>query len=182
MREKLTVIIATFFCLAIWCVQESSSQESSPATRIAALRALTPEQAVEARRAIITWLECEECNQGELRAVVRLGPTVVPTLAATLKEGPSQASLEFFRRYLIATYRSLKKFESTHHQSNVLLTETDYVNQYLDNYLALYQIRAAEALAAIGGPAAKTALKEAMQLPLRPDVSAKVHVAWQRTR
>ena len=51
-----------------------------------------PEQAVQARRTIVNYLECEECRSGEAEAVVKLGQLAVPTLAATLLEGPPRLS------------------------------------------------------------------------------------------
>lgn len=164
-RRRLIRASAALIGLVLWgAFQPSWAVEPS----------LKPEQAAQIRRILVAWLECEECNHGELRAVVRLGPVVLRSLAASLKEGPSPASRESLRRHLIATYRGLKKSELPDSRARVTLSEADYVNIYLDNYIALYQIRAAKALAGIGGPEAKKVLKEALQMSIRSDVLAAI--------
>jgi len=160
------LIVILIICLNIWGCPSKPKPPEKPE--------LTPEQAAEARRTIVNWLECEECTEGELEAVVRLGELAVPSLSASLLGGPSQASLEILRRHLVTTYQDLKEYEKTHPEAKVPTSEDEYVKIYLDNYVALYQIRAAKALAAIGGSEAKKALKESQQLPLRDDVKAVV--------
>ena len=135
---------------------------------------LSPDQAAEARRIIVAWLECEECESGELEAVVRLGKVAVPTLAATLRGGPSPASRERLRRHLVSTYGRLRKEGETHREMSVAQSEEAYVKTYMDNYVALYQVRSAQALAAIGGDEARSALEAAGQAPLREDVAVAV--------
>lgn len=136
---------------------------------------LSPDQAAGARRIIVAWLECEECESGELEAVVRLGNTAVPTLAATLQGGPSPASRERLRRHLISTYGRLRKEGETHREMRVAQSEEAYVKTYMDNYVALYQVRSAQALAAIGGDEARRALETAGQASLRKDVADAVN-------
>ena len=121
---------------------------------------LPPEQATQVRHAIVTYLECEECEEGELEAVVKMGQVAVPSLVATLREGPSQANLELLRRNLTTTYRRLKEYEQTHPEAKIC-SEAEYVKSYTDNYIARYQSRAATALGSIGGLEAKRALEEA---------------------
>src|SRR5688572_13230850 len=84
---------------------------------------LSPEQALTLRKTIMTYLECEECEQGELEAVVKLGQTAVPTLSATLRDGPSDANRELLRRQLSDTYKRLKEYEKTHPDSKVSQSE-----------------------------------------------------------
>lgn len=131
---------------------------------------MTPEHAVAARRAIVAWLECEECADGELAAVVRLEQTAVPSLVASLRDGPPPARREAQRRHLVLTYRRLK----------LAMTEEQYVRRYAENYFALYRIRAADALSAIGGPAATQALEDAAAEPYRDDVKAAIRAALAR--
>ncbi len=143
---------------------------------------LTPEQATKVRREIVNYLECEECEDGELEAVVKLGPIAVLTLAATLREGPLQSSLELLRRHLTANYRKLKEYERTHPEVIVPGTEQQFVTIYLDNYVAQHQGRAAKGLAAIGGTEAKRALEEASVKPLRDDVKAVVKSSLEKMK
>ena len=131
---------------------------------------LSPQQATQNRHAIVNYMECEECDDGELQAVVKLGALAIPTLAASLREGPSPSQIEMLRRNLIRTYRELKAYELTHPDAVVPGTEEQYVKTYLSNYVALYQVRAATALGKIGGPEARRALQEASVAPVRDDV------------
>jgi hypothetical protein len=135
---------------------------------------LTPEEAAAARRTIVAWLECEECTDGELEAVVKLGEVAVPSLAATVREGPSPAKLEELRRHLEANYRRLKDYQSTHRDTVVPMTSREYVNTYMGNYIALVRSRAAIALGKIGGPEAKKALQSAQRMELRRDAAEVV--------
>ena len=135
---------------------------------------LSPEEAAEARRTIVAWLECEECTDGELEAVVALGEVAVPSLAASLQEGPAPASLELVRRQLIANYAALTEYAKTHREAATPLSEEEYVETYLGNYVALCRIRSAMGLAEIGGPEARAALEEALRADYRDDVQAAV--------
>ena len=77
-----------------------------------------------------------------------MGQVAVPSLVATLREGPSQANLELLRRNLTTTYRRLKEYEQTHPEAKISGSEAEYVKSYTDNYIARYQSRAATALGA----------------------------------
>lgn len=143
-------------------------------------RPLTPQQATQNRHKIVDYMECEECDDGELEAVVKIGAMAIPTLAATLREGPSPTQIEMYRRHLTTTYRALKAYELTHPTVAVPGTEEQYVNTYLDNYVALYRIRAATALGNIGGLDARRALEEASLAPLRDDVRTVVKASLDK--
>jgi len=84
------------------------------------------------------------------------------------------------RAHLVDTYRQLKDYEKQHPQNKVTMSEDEYVRLYTANQTALYQIRAARALATIGGADARRALQEALQLPLRDDVKATVRDSLQK--
>lgn len=58
----------------------------------------------------------------------------------------------------------------------------DHVKTYMDNYVALYQVRAATALGTIGGPEAKSALEEASLKPLREDVNKAVKASLEKMK
>jgi hypothetical protein len=140
----------------------------------------SPEEAANARRQIVAWLECEECETGELEAVVKLGQTAVPTLAATLREGPSPAAREKLRLHLVDTYAKLKG--QTRPESKIDTSEEGYVTMYMDNYDALYRVRSAQALAAIGGADAQRALEAAKGYNLREDAREIVNQSLQKIR
>jgi hypothetical protein len=131
-------------------------------------------QALEVRQAVVAWLECEECTEGQLEGVLKLGALAVPSLGAALERGPSPASLERNQIHLEQTYRNLVEYARTHDEVKVELKEEEYVKLYLENYRANYGVRAAEALGKIGGEAARKHLDNASKLGLRADVQAAV--------
>ena len=131
-------------------------------------------------RAVQNWLRCEECSDGELQALLRLGTTAVPLLGSALRDGPPQAQREENRQHLVATYRSLTEYARTHPFSPVPMTEAEYVQRHMDHYVDLYQTRAARGLGAIGGPDAKKELTQALDLPLPPDVLVAVRESLAR--
>lgn len=125
---------------------------------------------------VTSWLECEECTDGELRHVVSLGDQAVPALAAALHHGPSEESRAQLRKHRLATYAQLKDY------GPVPLTEEVYVRKYTENAVALYQVRAAVALGAIGGPEARRALEEALGRGDRDDVQQAIRAALAEIR
>jgi hypothetical protein len=128
-----------------------------------------PARAAEMRSTIIAWLECEECSEGELEAVVKLGQAAVPTLAASLRDGPSPARREQLRRHLQESHARLKDRSRT--------SAAVYVQRYTENLEALYRVRAARALSLVGGPAARQALEDAQRQPYRDDVTQSIKAA-----
>lgn len=167
------ILLALAVALALGCPRDEDPQQ--------AVARLTPEQAADARRTITLWLECEECTEGQLEAVERLGAAAIPTLGAVLREGPSPAKLEALRRSLQRSYRQLRDYERTHPNAKVPMGEEEYVNTFLDNYAALHRIRAARALAKIGGPHARKELEQAPR-GARPDVQAAVRASLDSTQ
>jgi hypothetical protein len=162
MTRQVLLLVLSALCVTSWGCAASTSKERAAG------------EATRAYRTILNYLECEECTQGELQAVTQLGRQAVPTLVACLNKGPSQANRELLRQHLVTTYGQLKSYAKTHPEAEISLTEKEYVDTYMDNYVALYQARAATALAAIGGPAAKEALANALRAPIREDVKTSV--------
>jgi hypothetical protein len=139
-------------------------------------QALDPEQAARAREVIVEWLECEE---GQLEAVVKLSQAAVPTLAATLREGPSPASRRLVESELERRYDELKAYAELHPNAPVASSRDEFVRMYLDNYEALYRVRSAVALGAIGGERAKSALEDSLDRARREDVRRAVRQALE---
>lgn len=180
--KRIALLIALLaLCIAAWGCPRGGTGPNANQGNINQPK-LSPEQATQARRTIVTYLECEECEEGELEAVVKLGQSAVPTLTATLREGPGPANRELVRRQLQDTYKKLKEYERTHPNSKVSQSEEEYVKTYSENYVALYQSRAATALGAIGGPDARKALEEASQASVRDDVKAAIKAALDKTK
>jgi len=101
------------------------------------------------------WLLCEECNEGELEAVVPLGDRVTGVLRDALLQGPSATH----RKHILRQAR--ERFDRL--PSPTLVTAASYVNHYDSNYIANYQAHAAIALGRIGTADARAALAEGLQ-------------------
>lgn len=141
-------------------------------------RELPPEQAAEVRHAVVAWLECEECEEGELAAVQRLGSNAVPTLGATLERGPPAASRARVRRHLEASYVKIEEHVRKNPAEKLEVSQEEYVKIYLENYTANYRVRSAQALAAIGGDEARKLLSTAaVKKSSREDVQAAIEAA-----
>ena len=115
---------------------------------------------VAEQTALRNWLECEECWDGELKAVVALGDAVVPSLAATLRGGMSPAARARLSRQLAERYDARVAWAETHPETRPTLTREEYVAHHVGNRDALYKVRAVRALGAIGTPKALLALRE----------------------
>lgn len=107
----------------------------------------TPREEIAVQR----WLLCQECVEGELAAVVALADTAVGVLGRALK-GPPPAGIRNMRSQMQDAYRPIPA---------PLVSESVYVNHFVDNYVATYQSRAAIALAEIGTPRAQALLLSA---------------------
>lgn len=140
------------------------------------------EEQARAQQTVVDWLECEECVDGELEAVVKLGDAIVPSLASTLQRGPTPEQLELVRRQLSDNYDALTVYAKTHPDARVPMTKDEYVRTYLDNYVALYRVRSAQALSRIGGADARKALEQARDAGYREDVSGAVTESLRQLR
>ncbi|HEX8151701.1 MAG TPA: hypothetical protein VF698_01190 [Thermoanaerobaculia bacterium] len=143
---------------------------------------MTVAETEAARQALINWFECEECEERQLQAVVKLGERVVPSLRAALLEGASPASEAFLRRELEKRYDQLRRYAETHPEAKVSSSREEFVAMYLANFHAQYRTRAAEALGRIGGATAVRALEEAAKGNQRPDVQESVKRALRNVK
>ena len=123
-------------------------------------------------RALATWLDSEDSDAERLKSLAKYGQKAVPSLIAALDAGPSPAKRELARRSLETQYETLArsvKFK--------LRSKTDYVQYYVGNFETLYRMRAAEALALIGGPEARKALEQALGQAGREDLKQVIQRA-----
>jgi hypothetical protein len=188
----LTVIAA---CVTLTACRSSGRSQNQSSITAQDSAALTPQE----RRTVSHLLQCEECSDGELDAVKKLAdrkPAVIDTLREQLLRGPSPEARSRLRRQFLQTYREDSLFQSSSpddlaelHSPAVVESSDQFVNHYLGNYVALYRVRAATALARIGGSKARAALDSAMtgHLPipgdtLRRDVLIAIRVARSRIR
>lgn len=128
---------------------------------------------------IAGWMECEECTEGELQAVARLGGPGVAPLAEILRSGPSPDNIARKRAYLQAQYRQRAEYAKTHPESRPAMSEEQLVASYARTYATTYRVRAAQALGLIATPEARAALTQALQLPLSETERAAVQKALQ---
>jgi len=137
-------------------------------------RQMTAAESAQAVQALTTWLECEECQDGELAAVTRYGQTVVPSLIAVLDGGPSPASREQMRRQLEVRYDELAERAQRNPNARLASSKDQFIALYLGNFDAQYRVRAAQALAAIGGQRSRGALEAALGKAQRGDVDSEI--------
>jgi HEAT repeat protein len=129
---------------------------------------LSRAQTEQAAYALHEWLEAEHYDPAELSAVTKYGESVVPSLTAALDKGPSPARRERLRRALEAEHGTLS--------GSRVPAKADFVKHYTSNFETLYRIRAAQALAAIGGPEARTAIEVAVGKAGREDLRAALQL------
>jgi hypothetical protein len=162
--RRLTLAIGFLSLLSLSAAGQAVHTQTAPA----------PKAPGEVLSPIDAWMKCSECTEQDLQDVVKLGESAVPALGLLLRDGPPAASRQAMQNLLLAQFRNLKEFEKSHPQSKVSVTEQMFVNIYMDNYVARFQVRAAAALSRIGGPAAQSLLEEAQNASVRRDVQQAV--------
>lgn len=121
------------------------------------------------------WVECEECQDGELAAVVAMGAAAVPALATFLAQGPPADRIALLEQALRESHAKLSG-------DSQALSQAEYVARYRGNYLAKYQTRAAMALGTLRTPEALRSLAAVDTASMRIDVRAAVRDALRRGR
>ncbi len=119
--------------------------------------------------ALAAWLESEHGEPAELAPVLKYGQAVVASLSAALAEGPSPVRRERLRRSLEANYAAYRSAMQDRSPWPVP-TQEQYLGHYLDNFDAIYRVRAAQALAAIGGQQARDAIAKSISAEERAEV------------
>jgi hypothetical protein len=131
-------------------------------------------EAGSAAQALVNWLECEHCEHGEVEAVTHHGQAIVPSLIAALNQGPSPATRDELGRALAERYEQLVEQSKKNPRAPIAVTRDRFVEFYGGALDAQHRIRAAQALAAIGGERARAALEAAAGPAQRDDVRAAV--------
>lgn len=126
---------------------------------------------------ISAWLDCVECSNAELKAVVALGGSAVPELRRVLLNGPAPEQMAAERQHLQRTYRTMKEYEQRRPERRVAVTESEYVRIYEEKFVLLKRGRAARALGAIATDAAVAALREVLKTDLPADLRSDVERA-----
>jgi len=121
---------------------------------------------------IEAWLYCDDCIEGERRAVSALRDGAVPQLARALLDGPPAEKREVVRQSAVGA----------HSRAGVGTPSAQYAAEIVDNYVAKYQKRAAVSLGDIRTPRAKGVLDEALQPARRAQYRADVWRTIQSAR
>jgi HEAT repeat protein len=169
-RERRSILAVVLVLVACW-----------PAPFRAQTSAPSPDSAEHAMRAIAAWLEAEDFDADRLESLARLGPAVVPSLAAALRSGPSPARRELVRRALETEHGALASNARADPERRVR-SRDEFLRHYLSNFETRYRIRAAQALGAIGGPSARQALESALEAPVREELRDALRRALERIR
>lgn len=120
------------------------------------------EPAEASRRALVSWLECNDCPDSDVFKLKPFGQSLMPLLNLAVLEGPSRASEELVRSGLSTRWDEMREYAATHPESDIPGTREQFVS--------LYQIRAGLALVVVAGPAARSVLIEAVRRAEREDV------------
>lgn len=164
-------------CLLGICIISMASSETAIAQAPATL---SPADATQVRREIQAWLECGLCDEAELTPVKARGAAAVGSLRFALLSGPSDGDIELLRAHLAKSYERLRDHSTTPESSSDSQAKKTFVKTYIDNFVATYRIRAAQALGAIGTEEAKQALDEAKKLKNPKDVDRAITEAREK--
>lgn len=167
--------ISLWLVVAVFC---------SPAAGLAqpgSDRRLGNAETEKASQALAKWLE-HDCEEGNLKALTRHRQAVVPGLIAALNAGPSPASREILGRLTNASYDELIEQAQRKPERRIASGREAYVARDLDNFDAQYRVRAAQALAAIGGADARNALENAARRVEREDVRETIQELLKKMR
>ena len=168
--------MAACLALAIAAFLPATSQGVSGSSRMS--RAET----VKATQALAKWFDCDSCGEADLKAVTRHKQAVVPSLVATLNAGLSPANRQALHDSFGARYDELDAQGRKDPKFKMKSTKDEFIARYVDQYDALYRMRAAEALGAIGGANARAALKTALTNAKSADVRKAIQEALQTAR
>ena len=130
------------------------------------------------RELLDIWLTCEECSAGELDSIMRIGDRIVPRHSTALMDGPSDDAQQNYELQLREIYGERAARAQRNPDIQIRITESEFVERFLGNFVALYRVRAGHALAQIGVPDAAAALADAAEAArqghFRDDVAEEV--------
>ena len=106
------------------------------------------------------WLEYD-CEDVDSKAALRYADAL-PRLASAVQAGIPASRRELIRQSLAARYDELAAQAKRKPERKLASTREQFIERDLRHLDALYRVRAAQALAAIGGPDARTALESGL--------------------
>ena len=117
-------------------------------------------------QAVFMWLDCDDCQDGEFRAVVALGDSAVDVLGDVYLGGSGGLLPDENARALAdfqQNFADLQEAQSSGPEPDAApIAEKECVQIYMDNLDARYRARAELALREIGGPKAEAYLETAI--------------------
>jgi hypothetical protein len=161
----------------------------SPPTALAANGSdrLSEAESHRAARDLRRWLETD-CEESSLMTLTRYKQAIVSDLIGALEKGSPANQREVVRREADASYDELVKQQDRNPERRVGSTRDVYVKRDVDNFEAQYRARAAQALAAIGGPNARAALEGILakaskgEVQLREDVRRAIELFLSKAK
>ena len=181
MKTSTVVAVLTPAALAVAlasCQGDQRDGTSSSADSASAAPAMA--RVPDNRQQVLAWLLCVECSGGELQAVVALGHSAdstatIDSLRQDVLGGPSPQRRDNIRLQFDSAYTE-DSIDAVEEGSAPVLTRKQYVQPLLNNFLNTYRLRAARALAKIGGSVARGTLDSAMTSgPLAPGETLSVN-------
>jgi hypothetical protein len=137
--------------------------------------ARSQQEAADPAQALADWLDCDKCEHGELDAVTHYGQAIGPGLIAALNQGPSPETRDALGKALAERHDELVEQSKKNPYAPITMSKERFVALYGGRLDAQHRIRAAQALAVIGGDAARAALEAAAASQAqRDDVLAAV--------
>lgn len=138
----LLVVVLTATISA--CQTAEPTMEASPLPT--ATRVLADDEIIE------RYLNCEDCLDGELDAVVELGEKASPLLFESLVSGPSPDTLRSVESGLRESYNQMVEYAKIQNDRTLQprQSQDEFVRTFLENLVIQYQTRSVRAIALIG--------------------------------
>ena len=126
------------------------------------------------QRVLKDWLECEECWEEELQAVVALGDEVIPQLVAVARGGMSAATRARLSAQLARRHEERVAYGARHPAVAPVMDRERYIAHHVGNRDHLYRVRAIRAIGHIGTDKARSALEALRRETTHPGIQAEI--------
>ena len=167
--------------LIVIVVALSACQPATPTVETIPLPTST--RVLDDHEKVERYLNCEDCLDGELDAVLELGDRANPILIDNLVSGPSPETLQSVERGLRESYNQMAEYAKIQEDRTLRprQSQDEFVRTFLDNLAAQYQTRSVNAIALIGDEAtiekARSLLEEQLARTEREDLRAMLLIA-----
>jgi hypothetical protein len=144
----------------------------------------TPTQVLQDSEVVERYLNCEDCLDGELEAVLEVGDRASPILLEFLASGPSPETLRSTEKGLNETYAQMAEYAKIQEDRTLQprQSQDEFVRTFLDNLNAQYQTRSVRAIVLIGDEVAiektRSILEKQLARTEREDLRAMLLLAF----